>query len=354
MKNSTIGNGLLMEKEAEGGGHEGLALVPQTRLPLSVIIVSYNTREMTLDCLRTLYSELKAPGEGEDGPDLSKAEVMIVDNASGDGSCEAIRAEFPQVRLIENQTNDGFGAANNQAMAQAEGEFFLLLNSDAFPKPGALRALFAYLQAHPDVGLVGPRLLNRDGTLQLSCFRFPSPAGIWSENLWVSALLPNHPVLGYYRRWAHDEERLVDFVIGACLLVRREVYADIGGFDESFFMYQEETDWQRRMAGRGWRVGFTPAAQVTHLGGASGAAEKAKISGHFFESMERYLWKHYGPGGLLSLKAAMLVGCFLRLLLWAGVALLVPGRRAVARSKVRLMAWLCLRQFTAWRHFAGR
>lgn len=309
---------------------------------LSVIVISYNTRAMTLDCLRALYA----------GLGNLKAEVFVIDNASTDGSAEAVRTSFPAARVIENNDNAGFGAANNQAMQMASGEYFLLLNSDAFVEPEAVPALVSYARSHPDIGAAGPRLLNGDGTLQLSCFRYPSPLGVWLEQLWVSALLPNHPVLGYYRRWGHDRERLVDFVIGACLLVRREAYKQVGGFDDSFFMYQEETDWQRRMHNRGWKIGFTPDAQVTHLGGASGASEKAKISGHFFDSMDHYLHKHYGLAGLLSLRLSMLIGCFLRLILWLGVFVAVPRRREVAQSKIRLMAWLCVRQVTHWR-FSG-
>ncbi|HVF09410.1 MAG TPA: glycosyltransferase family 2 protein, partial [Abditibacteriaceae bacterium] len=120
---------------------------------ISVIIVSYNTRQMTLECLRTLYASL----------DNRVTETWVVDNASSDGTPAAIGAEFPQVRLIENRHNVGFGAANNQAMARARGEYFLLLNSDAFPLPGAIGALVEYLQKHPRVAAVGPRLLNRDG-----------------------------------------------------------------------------------------------------------------------------------------------------------------------------------------------
>lgn len=306
---------------------------------LSVIIVSYNTRSMTQDCLQTLYAGLGS----------LTAEVFVVDNASADGSPAAIREAFPQVRLIENTGNTGFGAANNQAMAEARGEFFLLLNSDAFPQKEAIPALVTYLQNHPKAAAAGPRLLNADGSLQLSCFRFPSPAGVWLENLWISALLPNHPTLGYYRRWAHDRERNVDFVIGACLLVRRKAYEQVGGFDDSFFMYQEETDWQRRMHDHGWQIGFTPSAVVTHLGGASGTSEKARINGHFFDSMDHYLRKHYGLPGLLSLRLAMFIGCFLRMILWTGVAAAVPRRRTVARSKIRLMSWLCVRSATRWR-----
>ena len=306
---------------------------------LSVIIVSYNTRQMTLDCLRTLFAKLAG---------LS-AEVIVVDNASSDGSVSAIRAQFPQVRVIENTLNCGFGAANNRAMAEAQGRFLLLLNSDAFPLPGALQVLTDYLRSHERVGAVGPRLLNVDGSLQRSCFRFPSPGRAWVENLWFSALLPNHPVVGDYRRWPHDTERDVDSVIGACMLIRHEVYRQIGGFDEQFFMYSEETDWQRRMRDHGWHIAFTPHAEVTHLGGASGAAEAPRVRKHFFDSLDYYERKHHGLAGLISLRLAMMVGCLLRALLWTLVMALVPSRRTAARSKAGLLTWLFFRQSLHWR-----
>ena len=306
---------------------------------LSVIIVSYNTRQMTLDCLQALYADLGS----------SSAEVWVVDNASTDGSADAIRAAFPQVNLIQNPRNAGFGAANNLALRQAAGEFLLLLNSDAFLHPGAVAALRDHLQTHPRAGVAGPRLLNVDGSLQPSCYRFPSPPRAWLENLWISSLLPHHPVVGDFRRWAHDAERSVDWVIGACLLVRRQAWEAAGEFDESFFMYQEETDWQRRVRGAGWDIGFTPSALVTHLGGASGAAEQARINAHFFDSLDRYTRKHHGLPGLVSLRLAMIVGAALRTLLWAGVIISAPKRRPVARAKARLQAWLFVRQATHWR-----
>jgi GT2 family glycosyltransferase len=303
---------------------------------LSVIIVSYNTREMTLDCLRALHDEL-----GD-----RSAEVWLVDNASSDGSAAAIRAAFPQVLLIENERNAGFGAANNQAMRQARGKFFLLLNSDAFPKPGAVAALIDYLREHPRTAVVGPRLLNADGSLQRSCYRFPTPLHVWSHNLWVAAVLPQHPVLGDYRRWAHDTERSVDWVIGACLLVRREAYEQVGGFDEAFFMYAEETDWQRRLRASGWEIAFTPEAEVTHLGGASGASEKERVREYFFGSLDHYTRKHHGLPGLVSLRLAMTIGCSMRALLWGLVLAGAPGRRAAAQKRVRTNSWLVLRQMS--------
>jgi hypothetical protein len=310
-------------------------------LLLSVIIVSYNTREMTLDCLRTLQREL------EQSQLEQQTEIWLVDNASRDNSVEAVRAAFPQVLVIENPNNSGFGAANNLAMQQARGKYFLLLNSDAFPKPGALRTLLDFADAHPEAGAVGPRLLNADGSLQVSCWKFPSPGRVWLENLGLAALLPRHPVIGDYFRWAHDAEREVDFVIGACLLLRREVYETVGGFDENFWMYAEETDWQRRMKNAGWRVLFTPAAQVTHLGGASGAGD-ARISDAFWDSLDLYGRKHHGVAGLLSLHLARFIGSLARALAFSGVLWALPRRRATARPKARLHWWLAARQLTRW------
>lgn len=309
-----------------------------TRPVVSIILVNYNTREMTLRCLRALFDDVR---------DLT-AEVWVVDNASTDGSVAAIRDAFPAVKLIENSTNRGFGAANNQVMRQAFGQNFLLLNTDAFLQPGALPAMLSYFHAHPHVGVAGPKLVNADGSLQHSCFRFPTPARAVFENSWMSALLPNHPVIGDYRRWNHDTEREVDWIVGACMLVRREVFEKTGGFDEMFFMYAEEADWQKRIRDAGWSIGFTPAAVVTHLGGASGTAEKTRINRHFFESLDYYQRKHHGTGGLIAFRAAMVCGCGMRAFLWMG-AWALPRKRAVAVAKIRMHLWLVRRQATHWR-----
>jgi len=306
---------------------------------VSVIIVSYNTRQMTLDCLQALEAGLEG----------LTAEVWVVDNASADGSAAAIRALFPDVHVIDNPVNAGFGAANNLALKQAKGEFLLLLNTDAFAKPGAVAALVAHLNSHPKAGIVGPRLLNRDGTLQRSCYRYPSPGRAWLENLGLSGLMARHSVLGDYSAWAHDAHRSVEWVIGACLLVRREAYVQAGGFDEAFFMYQEETDWQKRVRDNGWEIAFTPSAVVTHLGGASGASEQARINAHFFDSLDYFIRKHHGLDGLISLRLAMVAGAAARTVAWGGIAAVLPRRRPAAQAKTRLQAWLCVRQATQWR-----
>lgn len=303
---------------------------------LSVIIVSYNTREMTLACLQELHRSLGAVD----------ADIWVIDNGSRDGSVDAVRDAYPEINVLDLGKNLGFGAANNLAMEQAKGEYFLLLNSDAFPIGDAVQELTAFLDAHPQVGVVGPRLLNKDGSLQLSCFRFPSPAQAWLENLWISAVLPKQSRIGDYRRWNHDSERDVDFVIGACLLVRRDVFEAIGGFDPDFFLYAEESDWQRRIHDAGWKIMFTPAAQVTHLGGASGASTAGKTRDYFFSGLDKYVRKHHGLGGVVSMRLAMIIGCAMRSILWLFVMLVRPANRSGALAKLRLHSWLLVRQMT--------
>lgn len=306
---------------------------------LSVVIVSYNTRDITLDCLRTLFSRLEPAT-------AAQTEVWVVDNASHDGSAEAIRSDFPAVHLIANPGNRGFGTANNQAMRQAGGDFFLLLNSDAFVHRGAVEALIAQLQEAPRAAIAAPRLLNADGTLQPSCWKFPAPGRVWLENLGVCSLFPHTSALGDYSKWAHDAPRQVEFVSGACFLVRREAFESSGGFDENFPLYAEETDWQKRLQQAGWKILFLPTAQVTHLGGASGGNRETQRK--FFDGLDRYTRKHHGKSGVIIMRTGMAVGCLARLLAWSALGL-VPSRRPVARKKTRLHSWLLWRQVTYWK-----
>ena len=305
---------------------------------ISTIIISYNTRATTLQCLRCLYEDLG---------DL-QAEVWVVDNASTDGSAAAVRFGFPGVHVVENTRNLGFGAANNVAIQRATGRYLLLLNSDAFLRPGAVSHLMDYLDNHPNVGIVGPRVFNEDGSLQRSCFRFPSPARAWLEMLGIVTLFPNLPGLGDYRRWDHSTDRQVDSVIGACMLVRREALLSVGGLDERFFMYYEETDWHFRMRDRGWRVAFTPRAEAIHLGGGGAEGGLADINPTFFESRDYYYLKHYGWTGLIVMRAAMVVGYGMRAVVWRLAMLVLPSTRPTSSGKEQFCRWLFLRQAINW------
>jgi GT2 family glycosyltransferase len=288
---------------------------------------------MTLECLAKLQASL---GDLE-------AEVFVVDNGSQDGSATAIRTAFPQVRLIENAVNLGFGPANNQAIRLASGKYILLLNSDAFPKPGAIANLVAYLDDHADTAVVGPRLLNRDGSLQKSCYPFPSPFRATCDYLMLTAIWPDSSLVGDFRNWPHDRERVVDFVIGACMLVRRSAIDQVGLFDEEFFFYGEETDWCRRFNKAGWKVAFSPGGEVYHLNGASGATQPDRVFSEFRRAQERFMRKHHGTAGLVLFHAVVLIGSALRIGAFGVLALVAPGKRSARLALVgkwrRILLW---------------
>jgi len=224
---------------------------------LSVIVVSWNTREILQGCLLAVHRHLPAAAH----------EVIVVDNASADGSREMVAERFPDARLLLNTENLGFGRAANQGMAAARGRFVLLLNSDAMLMDDSLLGLVERLERDPSLGLIGPRILLEDGRLQFSARRFPSLGRLALSDLWLHRFLSRagaaERLLGAY--WAHDCEREADWLVGACLLLRREVYEQTGGFDPAIFMYGEEVEWCHRIREKGWRIVFSPQARVLHL-----------------------------------------------------------------------------------------
>lgn len=310
-------------------------------MEVSVVVVSYNTRELTLRCLRALKEHLRP----------FAAEVWVVDNGSRDGSATAIVREFPEFRLLANARNRGFSAANNRALQMARGECFLLLNSDAFLQENALLRMLETLRSNPETAVVGPRLLHADGSLQLSCFRFPGPLKAVWEHLLLSAALPGSPIFGDYRAWAHDARREVDFVIGACWLVRRAAWQQIGGFDESFFLYSEETDWAKRAHAAGWKVVFEPSASAIHLGGESGKSRSARVFCEFHRGQERYIFKHHGRFGRGIYRAATVFGALLRALIFGAASLLFPRARRGFLGQVK--AWKRIARWTLGRRGPG-
>jgi N-acetylglucosaminyl-diphospho-decaprenol L-rhamnosyltransferase len=217
---------------------------------IAVAIVNWNTRDLLRTCLQGVLAE-------------EPAKVVVADNGSQDGSVEMVRGEFPSVTLIVSPENPGYGAASNRAISRCGAEYILLLNSDTELRPGALRTLRGYLEQHERVGVVGPRLLHPDGTLQESCFPFPRP------------LLP----LMKWRTggFTHDRSGQVPWVVGAALAIRRTAFEAVGGFDESYHMYFEEVDLCYRLRKAGWETHFTPDAEVIHLVGASTRQRRAEM-----------------------------------------------------------------------------
>jgi N-acetylglucosaminyl-diphospho-decaprenol L-rhamnosyltransferase len=303
---------------------------------VSAVLVSYNTKELTLQAISHLLTDLES---------LDTFEVILVDNDSKDGTVVAVQSAYPAVRIIENHDNVGFGKANNQAFEACIGEYVLLVNTDAFVHSGCIQGLTKFLDLQPDVAVVAPRVLNQDGSLQVSVHPFPTPLRCWIENLWLNPLVKNVFALRDWRSWAHDETQEVPWVIGACMLVRKSIIDSVGGFDERFFMYSEETDWQYRIRKAGWKIWFVHDSEVTHLGGASGGTEmlSSRTRTAFFESLDYYVLKNHSWLGLFCFQTGMFVGSLLRVILWFVVLVLRQSLRSQARYKVDHYIWLLCR-----------
>ena len=268
---------------------------------VSVIVVTLDGMPWVERCLES------AGGAGE---------VIVVDHGSTDGTLELIRERFPQARLIE-QENRGMGGGNNAGMRIAAGRYFLLLNPDAWMLDDGLERLVAFADEHPEAAVVGPRLLNTDGTLQRSVRAFPTLWRLATEYLFLRKLAPRSDALNsfYGGGFAHDEVREADWLYGPCLLVRREAADTVGLFDEGFFMFSEEVDWCYRFHEAGWKVLFFPGAEVVHVGGAShgGRMYRENLRGHL-----RFFAKHYGPRQAERARRLLLLGVRLRSRLFRG------------------------------------
>lgn len=300
---------------------------------IGVIIVSYNTCALLRDCLASLR-----------GCALP-LHAVVVDNGSRDGSVAMVRADFPDVLLIEPGSNLGFAAANNLGIATLKTQHpmldhVLLLNPDTIVHAGAIETLVAFLAAHPRVGVASPRLLNPDGTVQPAAFRFPTLSMTALDLFPPGEVLPGR----LYDSWWHGrypQERTseqpfpIDHPLGACMLVRRDVIEQTGGFDPAFFMYAEEVEWCLRIRRAGWAIWQVPAAQVTHYGGASTGQFRAAMQIALWESRMRLFRKHYSPRFVRANAALIQVGMLRQALLaWRDFA-----RGILDRDQLRQRLW---------------
>ncbi len=270
------------------------------QLQVTVVIVSLNTRELLRECIDTLQH-----GSG----DVS-FETVVIDNASRDGSAEMVAAQFPDVRLICNESNLGFARANNRGFEIAHGRYVVLLNSDAFLRPGALALSVAHMEKNPTVGLGGARLVGRDGSWQPAARMFPSTL---NDLLMMSGMAANYPASPFFgradRTWANpDEEAAVDWVPGAYSIIRKDVLEQIGYFDERFFLYYEEVDLCRRIRAAGYEIWYWPDVVTVHLGGESSrkvagvelSASGSQLTLWRMRSELLYYRKHHGALGAWS------------------------------------------------------
>jgi GT2 family glycosyltransferase len=270
---------------------------------LSIIIVNWNAREPLIDCLNSIASTL----------DLDSLEVILVDNASTDGSVELVRDRYPWVHLITNDENKGFARANNQAIEICSGHYILLLNPDTELCPHAIENMINCAEDHPQVGAIGPKLLNSDGSLQLSC----SPAPTLFREFWRMFLLDNWVSFAKYDmgNWSQESPREVDVVQGACLLLKREVIDEIGILDEDFFVYSEEVDLCRRLRTAGRSVIWEPRARVIHHGGQSTRQVAEEMFICLYQTKVLYFRKHSGGIAAGVYKGILAIASLARLMI---------------------------------------
>lgn len=273
---------------------------------VSVVIISYNTKEHTLRCLASVMASK--------GIDM---EVIVVDNASTDGSTQAIKKQYKKVKIIQNKSNLGFGKANNQGMKIAKGEYILLLNSDCFVKPDTLDTIFKIQDTKSNIDVMGCKLLSADGALQQSWGYFPTLRRIAQMMLFVDNLpfirdIADSIHVRSLRRYEKSQE--VDWVTGAFMFLKREVFEKTGGFDEHFFMYGEEIEWQYRIKNMGFGIWYVADTQATHLIGASSPTRAPAVIGEI--EGWKYWFAKYHPGWQEKiLRVIVFIGCVLRIFL---------------------------------------
>jgi hypothetical protein len=310
-------------------------------MDLSAIVVSWNVRDLLRRCLQSIAAEATRDLlDGDAGRPL-EFEILVVDNASSDGSAAMVRAEFPMARIIANAQNLGFTAANNQGLAASRGRYILLLNPDAELMDNALAEMLGCMESHPEAGVVGPQLLYPDGSVQSSRRRFPTLATALVESTVVQEWWRDNRILRRYYMLdpsssppPGNEPQWVDWVVGACLLVRRAAYEQVGGLDEGFFMYSEELDWCRRIKDAGWEVLYLPGARVIHHEGKSSEQVVPARHIYFQSSKVRYFRKHHG-----RLQAELLRGFLLLTYVYQaareGLKWLVGHKRPLRAERLR-------------------
>lgn len=289
-------------------------------MKLSICIVNWNVSDLLKKCLQSIYKN----------PPSCDFEVIVVDNASSDDSLEMIEKFYYRgVRVLENKKNLGFSTANNQAIMISKGEYILLLNPDTEVMYGSFDKLIEFLDKDPDTGIVAPKLLNPDGSLQRSCLGFPTLSAMAARQLFIEQIWPNNPATRAYLMadFKYDKTQEVDQPMGACMLVRKVILDEVGLFDENSFMFFDEVDLCFRIKKAGWKIFFTPDAEIIHHGGTS--IKKwgfHNLSRHWTCSRNYFFKKNYGDTYVILLSVIDLARIIIiALILVALIRLIIKG-----------------------------
>lgn len=306
----------------------------KTRMDISIVIVSWNTRDLLIACLESVFQH----------PPAAEFEVRVVDNGSTDGTQTILAQQFPKVKLIQNQENVGFARANNQAIKQCHSEFILLLNPDTEVKENALQILLDYMRQHTTVGAVGPKTLNPDGSFQTSAY----PELTLFGELWRLLHLDTLKPIGVYRQIKWDDRliRPVDNLLGACILLRVAALARVGLLDERFYMYTEEIDLCHRLKLDNWQIIWNPNAHIIHYGGQSTQQIATKMFLTLYQTKWMYFKKHHGTMTSIIYKSILLFVSVLRLI-FLPISILNPTHR---RGKLQMAYryWALIKKIPTW------
>lgn len=309
-------------------------LRPPIRPTVSAVIVSWNTRQLTLDCVASLQSTRPA----------LFTEIIVVDNASADDTVPQLRQRYPHVQVIANQQNLGFARANNLGMNRSTGRYVALINSDVVVSPGSLEKIVAYLDRHPDIGLLGPKMILRDGSIGRSVFKFPTVWSWFCNALGLSTAFKGSDTFGNFERTNFDYTKTqdVDVLTGWFWVVRSGALEKVGVLDDRFFMYGEDLDWPKRFHKAGWRVTYYAEAEAIHYCGASSDRAPA----HFYVEMNRanlqYFRKHHGPFAVAGFWFAMCLQQAVRILGYGLLYTFRAASRSISSHKVERSV-ACLR-----------
>lgn len=293
---------------------------------VSVVMVSFNTRELTLEAIESVFASVLDPD--------FRLEVIVVDNASQDGSAEAIEGGFPHVRVIRSDENLGFGRGNNLGVHYATGVAILLLNTDTIVRPGAIECLYGELFREPNRGVVGPYLQNADGSYQCSMQSFPTVWRTFCTYFWLDRVFPNVPVFAdaFMVHADPQAERDVDVINGAALMIRADVFREVGGFDPEYFMYFEESDLCKRVASLGFRSRYIPSAKVLHFISQSSRSRPWWFHHIIRQSRMIYARKHMSPAARLGMAVIVHSAYALRIPLYSVVGLIKPRFKMMGRN----------------------
>jgi len=303
-------------------------------IDLSVSIVNTNNRALLERCLDTIATSIC---------DIPH-EIIVVDNASTDGSLDLLRSKYASVITIANETRDGYGRSHNRAIQAARGKYVLILNEDMEMLGDAVAQMYRIAQSIPDLGVLGCRILNPDRSLQHSCFKDPTLLSELFEALFPYTLaFRQSPLRSKMHYWPHDAARDVDIVLGCCMLVPRSVFQEIGAFDPDFYIYSEEHDFCKRARNRGFRVFFTPVAEMIHFGGQTTKRMSLAMALIQVESRLRYFRKHRGRLTAFVFRAILVLGAGVRLTGWA--ILFVSRHRRDRSVSERLSEYLASLRF---------